>query len=54
MGTNCSSCGCTDQQEFKTDEVFLEDLNKRNQNVGVMQQTGKIAGSKQPDVSSPF
>ena len=29
MGTNCSSCGCADQGEFKTNEVALDDGSYR-------------------------
>ena len=29
MGNNCSSCGCTDQSEFKINEVQLDDKAAR-------------------------
>ena len=33
MGTNCSSCGCTDQNEFKNEEVQLDDKSLRKNQV---------------------
>jgi hypothetical protein len=31
MGADCSSCGCKDQNEFKLNEVQLDDKGSRQQ-----------------------
>ena len=48
MGADCSSCGCTDQSEFKTNEVMLDDgMNKKNQQYGMGFNNSAIANNKQ-------
>ena len=41
MGNNCSSCGCTDQSEFKINEVQLDDKAARRS----FQQDSGMRGS---------
>ena len=33
MGADCSSCGCKDQNEFKLNEVALDDKSLRKNDV---------------------
>ena len=50
MGVDCSSCGCKDQNEFKLNEVKLDDTSSRQNKVygGAMNTVSETCLSEQP------